>query len=96
MESVTEGAETPDATLETENDGAETEREQVNFYTKEYLTAQTNALLKEIAEGMDVDTSAMRRKADFVEAILNQQATDGDGMADDEEPPDLGAEEPVS
>ena len=95
-ESVTEGAETPDATPETENDGAEAEREQVDFYDRDYLTVLTNAQLKEIAEGMGIDTSAMRRKADFVEAILNRQAADSGETADDEEPPDLSAEEPVS
>ena len=95
-ESVTEGAETPDATPETENDGAEADREQADFYDRDYLTVLTNAQLKEIAEGMGIDTSAMRRKADFVEAILNRQAADSGETADDEEPPDLSAEEPVS
>ena len=78
-ESVTEGAETPDATPETENDGAEAEREQADFYDADSLTALTNARLKEIADGMGVDTSAMRKKADYVEAILNQQAADSEG-----------------
>ena len=95
-ESVTEGAETPDATPETEYDGAEAEREQADFYDANSLTALTNVRLKEIADGMGVDTSAMRKKADYVEAILNRQAADSDGTADDEEPPNLGAEEPVT
>ena len=95
-ESVTENEETPDATPETENDGAEAEREQAGFYEADYLTALTNAHLKEIADGMGIDTSAMRRKADYVEAILNQQAADSGEAADDEEPPDLGAEGPVT
>ena len=96
MESVTEGAETPDAAPETEHDGAEAEREQADFYDADSLTALTNARLKEIADGMGVDTSAMRKKADYVEAILNQQAADSGETADDEAPPNLGAEEPVT
>ena len=109
-ESVTEGTEMPNvaaetkndgvemskANPETENDGAEAEREQTAFYDRDYLTALTNAQLKDIADGMGVDTSAMRKKADFVEAILNQQAADSGEAADDEEPPDLGAEGPVT
>ena len=95
-ESVTEGAETPDVAAETKNDGAETEREQADFYDRDYLTALTNARLKEIAESMGLDTSAMRKKADFVEAILQRQNADSGEAEDNEEPPDLGAEGPVS
>lgn len=95
-ESVTEDEETPDVAAEAENDGAEAEREQADFYDRDYLASLTKAQLEEIADKMGIDTSAMRRKADFVEAILNQQAADSGEAADDEEPPDLGAEGPVS
>ena len=95
-ESVAEGEETPDVTAETEDDGAEAKGEQADFYDADYLTSLTNARLKEIADGMGIDTSAMRKKADFVEAILNRQAADSGETSDDEEPPDLSAEEPVS
>lgn len=64
-------------------------------FDEESLNALTNAHLKEIAEGLGLDTSAMRKKADYVEAILAAQ--DSDAEEDDgETPPELDAEEPVS
>ena len=95
-ESVTEGAETPETAADSGNDHAPAAESEAVFYDEKELLDMTNARLKEIAEGMDIDTSAMRKKADYVEAILNQQAVDSGGTADDEEPPDLGAEEPVT
>ena len=96
-ESVTEDAETPDTNPEPEDDGAEAEREQATFYDRDYLTVLTNARLKEIADSMGIDTSAMRKKADYVEAILNQQASDnGEETESGDAPPELAVEEPVA
>lgn len=48
--------------------------------------------LKEVAKAYGVDASAIRKKADVIAAIeAAQQAGDGDG----EEPPQLGAADPV-
>ena len=96
-ESVTEGAGMPDAPPEPENDGAEAEREQADFYDRDYLASLTKAQLEEIADNMGIATSPMRRKAEFIEAILNQQAADnGEETESGETPPELAVEEPVS
>lgn len=48
--------------------------------------------LKEIAVSYGVDTSAMRKKADVIAAIEAAKKAAG---ADDEEPPQIGAADPV-
>lgn len=49
--------------------------------------------LKEIAEAYGIDASAMRKKADVIAAI---EAAKADGTADDdEEPPQIGAADPI-
>ena len=48
--------------------------------------------LKEVAKAYGVDASAMRKKADIIAAI-EEAKQDADG--DDEEPPQLGAADPV-
>ena len=48
--------------------------------------------LKEVATRYGVDASAMRKKADVIEATKAEQPDDG---ADDEEPPQIGAADPV-
>ena len=95
-ESVTEGAGKPETAANSEDGNAPAAESEAAFHNEKELLDMTNARLKEIAEGMGLDTSAMKKKADFVEAILNQQAADGNGTADNGEPPDLGAEPPVT
>lgn len=51
--------------------------------------------LKEIAASYGVDTSAMRKKADVIAAIEAAKAEQPDDGADDEEPPQFGAADPV-
>ena len=51
--------------------------------------------LKEIAASYGVDTSAMRKKADVIAAIEAAKAEQPDDGADDEEPPQSGAADPV-
>ena len=51
--------------------------------------------LKEIAASYGVDTSAMRKKADVIAAIEAAKAEQPDDGADDEEPPQIGAADPV-
>ena len=51
--------------------------------------------LKEIAASYGVDTSAMRKKADVIAAIEATKAEQPDDGADDEEPPQIGAADPV-
>ena len=91
----------PGVTLHTEEIGAESEEDTDSsqthgtLYDADYLNSLTNARLKEIADDMGLNTSAMRKKADYVEAILAAQVSEG-GEDDGEEPPKLDAEEPVS
>ena len=51
--------------------------------------------LKEVATRYGVDASAMRKKADVIAAIEATKAEQPDDSADDEEPPQIGAADPV-
>ena len=51
--------------------------------------------LKEVAARYGVDASAMRKKADVIAAIKAAKAEQPDDGADDEEPPQIGAADPV-
>ena len=56
--------------------------------------------LKEVAAAYGVDASAMRKKADVIAAIeeakaLADEAADDDQTGDNEEPPQIGAADPV-
>ena len=51
--------------------------------------------LKEVATRYGVDASAMRKKADVIAAIEAAKAEQPDDGADDEEPPQIGAADPV-
>lgn len=55
--------------------------------------------LKEVATAYGVDASAMRKKADIIDAIEKAKAAaneaDDDQTGDNEEPPQIGAADPV-
>ena len=51
--------------------------------------------LKEVATRYGVDASAMRKKADVIAAIEATKAEQPDDGVDDEEPPQIGAADPV-
>ncbi len=57
--------------------------------------------LKEVATAYGVDASAMRKKADIIDAIEKAKAAVDDGQngddqnGDDEKPPEIGAADPV-
>lgn len=51
--------------------------------------------LKEVAARYGVDASAMRKKADVIAAIEATKAEQPDDGTDDEEPPQIGAADPV-
>lgn len=51
--------------------------------------------LKDIATAYGVDASAMRKKADVIAAIEAAKAGKSDDDTDDEEPPQIGAADPV-
>ena len=51
--------------------------------------------LKEVAARYGVDASAMRKKADVIAAIEAAKAEQPDNGTDDEEPPQIGAADPV-
>ena len=61
----------------------------------------TNAQLKALADGMGIDASKCRKKADYIELITAEEVIaptgceDDDGIDDGELPPDLEAEAPV-
>ena len=57
---------------------------------EEQLQSMTNKELKNLAEDMGIDTSKMKVKKDFIEAILEL-----DVLVDDEDLPNLSTEEPV-
>lgn len=62
------------------------------------LKELTNAKLRELAEDMGIDTSKLKTKAQLIAAIANvplEDAIPEDDEDDGEEPPELGAEEPV-
>ncbi|MBQ9348299.1 MAG: hypothetical protein IJT94_13360 [Oscillibacter sp.] len=90
----------PGVTLHSEEIGAESEEDASSgqtrgtLYDADHLNGLTNAHLKEIADDMGLNTSAMRKKADYVEAILAAQDSEG-GEDDGDNPPDLGAKDPV-
>lgn len=51
--------------------------------------------LEEVATRYGVDASAMRKKADVIAAIEATKTEQPDDDADDEEPPQIGAADPV-
>lgn len=57
----------------------------------EQLDGMTIKELKKLAEDMGIDTSKMKKKADYITAICEVEI----GVDDGEAPPDLGAEGPV-
>lgn len=61
----------------------------------EYNEAMKLDELKEVATRYGVDASAMRKKADVIAAIEATKAEQPDDGADDEEPPQIGAADPV-
>ena len=64
---------------------------------KLYMTYEDMKLdeLKEVAARYGVDASAMRKKADVIAAIEAAKAEQPDDGTDDEEPPQIGAADPV-
>lgn len=72
----------------TQPEETETSGEELPEYSEDMKLEE----LKEIAAAYGVDASAMRKKADVIAAIeASKQETD----ADDEEPPQFGAADPV-
>lgn len=63
--------------------------------TPEYNEDMKLDELKEVATRYGVDASAMRKKADVIAAIEATKAEQPDDGADDEEPPQIGAADPV-
>lgn len=63
--------------------------------TPEYSEDMKLNELKEVATRYGVDASAMRKKADVIAAIEATKAEQPDDGADDEEPPQIGAADPV-
>ncbi len=79
---------------ELKNDSGDTENKADTLKGEADLNAMTNKQLKEMAENMGLDTSKMKVKQDFVDAITkafeeSSFQNDGEGM------PKLGMEDPI-
>lgn len=60
----------------------------------EQLHTMTNADLKQLAEDMGLDTSKLKTKANYIDAITSVEISP-DSSDDEEAPPEVSAEEPV-
>lgn len=80
-------------------DGVEgAEGEEIARLDPEQLKELTNAKLRKLAEDMGIDTTKLKTKPQLIAAIANvplESAIPEDDEDDGEEPPELGAEEPV-
>lgn len=84
------GVDTPDGDGPAEGEGAAR-------LDPEQLKELTNAKLRELAEGLGIDTAKLKTKAQLIAAITDiplEDAISG-GEGDEEAPPSLGAEGPV-
>lgn len=77
---------------EGENEG---ENQIVGHLDAEQLKEMTIKELKTLAENMGIDTSKMKVKNDYVQAILDVEVSVSDNDENGENPPDLAAETPV-
>lgn len=89
------GADLPDG-----GEGAEDAKN--DHLDPDQLKELTNAKLRELAEEMGIDTAKLKTKAQLIAAIASipledaiPEADEDSGEDDSEEPPALGAEEPV-
>ena len=85
------------------SDGGESAEGTKNVHLDpEQLKELTNAKLRELAEEMGIDTAKLKTKAQLIAAIASipledaiPESDEDSGEDDGEEPPALGAEEPV-
>lgn len=75
-----------------ENEG---ENQIVGHLDAEQLKEMTIKELKSLAEDMGIDTSKMKVKNDYVQAILDVEVSVTENDENRENPPDLSAEAPV-
>lgn len=61
----------------------------------EQLREMTNKELKALAEDMGIDTSKMKVKGDYIQAIVAVEASAPSNDEDSENPPDISPEAPV-
>lgn len=71
---------------------AEDDGEEAPTLDEAQLRSMTNADLKKLAEDMGIDTSKMKKKDDFVNAIIAETVNVD---ADDEDAPVITAEDPI-
>lgn len=74
-----------------ESGNASTETDEAPEYDEDMKLDE----LKEVAARYGVDASAMRKKADVIAAIEAAKTEQPDDGTDDEEPPQIGAADPV-
>lgn len=77
---------------ETDNGMDENDTDLTAHLSKEQLLEMTNKDLKKLAEDMGIDTSKMKVKKDYIDAIIEVDVYISD---DGDEPPVLNTEEPV-
>lgn len=75
-----------------ENEG---EKKNAGHLDEGQLKEMTNKDLKSLAEDMGVDTSKMKVKNDYIQAILDVEVSVPNNDENGENPPDLSAEAPV-
>ena len=72
------------------------EDEEAAHLDPEQLKELTNAKLKELAEEMGIDTAKLKTKAQLIAAITDIPLEDAIPDEEEDAPPDLGAEGPVT
>lgn len=87
------GQEVPVTGANTSGDGNGSSGQETGLFDEAKLLAMTNDELKKLGESMGADVAKCKKKADYVAAILVAQEADDGG--EDEDPPDLSAEDPV-
>lgn len=84
------------AGVDTPDQDEPAEGEETAHLDPEQLKELTNAKLKELAEEMGIDTAKLKTKAQLIAAITDSPLEDAIAGEEEEAPPNLGAEGPVT
>lgn len=91
-----EGGDGTGAGVDTADQGGPAADEEAARLDPEQLKELTNAKLKELAEEMGIDTAKLKTKAQLIAAITDIPLEDAIPGEEEDAPPDLGAEGPVT
>ena len=75
-----------------ENEGG---NKNITLSREEELKEMTNKELKALADGMGIDTSKMKVKAEYIQAIVAVESSASDDDENGENPPNISPEAPV-